>query len=367
MILNKDPNTFYHIWKIKDFNDFDYWHVDLQKELDLVDIIPKEIYEKILLGNVKLLLTCYKEGHTFLVDKLCDSKINPSNVTIISDNKKIIEKIKNVFSEQQKPEIYWSLIFELTTKIQSYMYYKQINEVHTLEKKKYNKSFLNFNRRWRIHRPSMVALLCAYNLMDKGYISLAAETDDNLNWDKVFNDVLKKLSKDIELSELIVNNKDQIINLPNLYLDTHNLAVNRPRLIEDDIPFDATKKLYEDTYFSLVSETFFFENDAVFFTEKIFKPIVYKHPFILISSPMQLDSLRELGYRTFHPYINEDYDKETDDVKRLKLIVQEVYRLSNLGQDELFEFIDNVKPIVKHNLHVLRSKPHYGHIHKLIG
>ena len=82
---------------------------------------------------------------------------------------------------------------------------------------------------------------------------------------------------------------------------------------------------------------------------------------------MQLDSLRELGYRTFHPYINEDYDKETDDVKRLKLIVKEVYRLSNLGQDELFEFIDNVKPIVKHNLYVLRSKPHYGHIHKLIG
>ena len=59
--------------------------------------------------------------------------------------------------------------------------------------------------------------------------------------------------------------------------------------------------------------------------------------------------------------------KELDDVKRLRLIIEEVDRLSNLTEVELFEFIDNVKPIVEHNLNTLRSKPYYGHLHKLIG
>ena len=367
MILNKDPNTFSNLWQIKKFDEFDYWHVDLQKDLDLVDIIPKDIYEKIIIGEVKLLLTCYKEGHTFIVDKLYESKINADNVIIISDNKKISEKVQSIFIDQPKPEIYWSLIFELTIKNQSYMHRKKFAEIKTLEKKKYDKSFLNFNRRWRIHRPAMVALLYAYDLMDKGYISLATVTDDNLKWDTEFIAIINHIEKDKELVDLLLKNKDQIISLPNLYLDTHNLSINRPSLIEKDIPFEINRKLYEDTYFSLVSETFFFNNDAIFFTEKIFKPIAYKHPFILISSPMQLDSLRELGYRTFHPYINEDYDKETNDVKRLRMVVEEVKRLSNLNQNELFEFIDNVKPIVEHNFQVLRNKPHCGHLHKIIG
>ena len=77
--------------------------------------------------------------------------------------------------------------------------------------------------------------------------------------------------------------------------------------------------------------------------------------------------MRGLGYKTFHPFINEDYDSEQDDSKRLKLILDEVNRLSNLNEDELFEFIDNVKPITDHNFKVLLTKPNYGHLHELTG
>ena len=367
MILNKDSLSFVNLWQLKNFNDFDYWHVDLQQEATLVDIIPIDIQEKINNGEIKLLLTCYKEGHTFIVDSLYKSKINPNNVVIIGDNKKILEIVNDSFVGQIKPKVYWSLIFELGIKIQSFMNFNIFKEIKTLEKKKYTKSFLNFNRRWRLHRPAMVALLYAHKLLEKGYVSLAAETDDNHDWNKVFDAILYQLQDEKELFELLINTKNDIIKLPNLYLDTTNLSVNRPRLIETDIPFELTKKLYEDTYFSLVSETFFFNSDAVFFTEKVFKPIAFKHPFILISAPMQLGSLNELGYKTFHPYINESYDTEINDAKRLKLIIEEVNRLSNLSQSELFEFIDNVAPIVEHNFKILHTKPHYGHLHKLIG
>ena len=272
-----------------------------------------------------------------------------------------------IFNGHDKPVTYWSLSFEHGAKIQLFKSVKEFDQLKTLEKKKYNKSFLNFNRRWRLHRPAVVALLYVHNLIDKGYVSLAADTDDNLNWNKVYDSIVTKIKDDKEFYKLIVDNKSKILSLPNFYLDTNNLSINRPRLIENDIPFEDTKKLYENTYFSLVSETFFFDSDSVFFTEKVFKPIVYKHPFVLISAPQQLSSLHKLGYKTFHPFINESYDKELDDVKRLRLIIEEVDRLSNLTEVELFEFIDNVKPIVEHNLNTLRSKPYYGHLHKLIG
>lgn len=363
MILNKDSQTFSNLWQLKNFNDFDYWHVNLQEEMNLCDVIPKEVYQKIKNSEVKLLLTCFQEGHTFIVDKLYESDLDPTNVVIFSDNKNITNKLQNL---NNKPELYWSLIFELGIKIQFYLNFNSFNKIKTLEKKTYIKSFLNFNRRWRLHRPAMVALLVAHNLIDKGYVSLAAVTDDNLNWNTVFDVILNKLNHEKELYDSLISRKNDIVNLLNLYLDTTNLSVNRPRLIEDDIPFEVTKQLYENTYFSLVSETFFFDNDAVFFTEKTFKPIAFKHPFILISSPLQLDSLRELGYKTFHPFINESYDTELDDTKRLKLILKEVERLVNLTQNELFEFIDNVVPIVEHNYKVLLSKPHNGHLHKLV-
>jgi hypothetical protein len=106
----------------------------------------------------------------------------------------------------------------------------------------------------------------------------------------------------------------------------------------------------------LVSETCFFDGVGRFLTEKTFKPIVYQHPFVLIAPPGSLEFLKELGYKTFHPFIDETYDTIVDNNERMKLILKETERLSNLTQEELFKFIDQVKPITKFNYVKLRQK-----------
>ena len=375
MLLNKDsfPTVYkdhieYYdyskIWFLKNYNDFNYYFISVQAEVDLLSVIPNDILSEIIKGNIFLLASCCNEAHTFIVKQLYDTDIPPENIILFSENKNVVTEVYNIFKDN-KPKVYWSLTFELGIKFQLYLNRFNFQNVNTLTKKVYTKKFLNFNRRWRLHRPAVVALLYAYQLLDKGYISLASVTDDNLNWNTVYDSILKVLDDDLSL--LLKQNKSEIIKLPDLYLDTNNLSVNRPRLVEDDISFEQTRELYENTYFSLISETYFFDNQTMFFTEKTFKPIAFKHPFILITGPNHLSELRGLGYRTFHPFINEDYDREQDDSKRLKLILDEVNRLSNLNEDELFEFIDNVKPIVDHNFKVLFTKPNYGHLHKLIG
>jgi hypothetical protein len=108
-----------------------------------------------------------------------------------------------------------------------------------------------------------------------------------------------------------------------------------------------------------VSETYFFDNNGRYFTEKTFKPIAYHHPFILVSKPFSLKLLRELGYQTFHPFIDEKYDEEVDNVKRMRMILEEIKRLCDMNDEELGSFLKNVQPITEHNFNrLIATVPH---------
>ena len=91
-------------------------------------------------------------------------------------------------------------------------------------------------------------------------------------------------------------------------------------------------------------------------TEKTNKPIACGKPFIVFSTPYFLEDLRLLGFQTFSPYINEDYDKEVDNTKRLNMIVEEIKRISNLPANEYKELLDNCLSIAAKNREILLSK-----------
>jgi hypothetical protein len=93
-----------------------------------------------------------------------------------------------------------------------------------------------------------------------------------------------------------------------------------------------------------------------FLSEKTFKPVAMKHPFIVASTPHFLDKFREIGYKSFSPWINEDYDLEHDDAVRMMKIVKEIERLVNLSPEELEEFLVAMREICQHNYALLMSK-----------
>jgi hypothetical protein len=91
-------------------------------------------------------------------------------------------------------------------------------------------------------------------------------------------------------------------------------------------------------------------------TEKVFKTIANKHPALLVSPPHSLIKLRELGYKTFSPWIDESYDLELNDSKRMLKVVAEIKRLCELKPNELLEFLTNVKSICEYNQKVLLNQ-----------
>ena len=95
-------------------------------------------------------------------------------------------------------------------------------------------------------------------------------------------------------------------------------------------------KTYNETGLSIVSET----NDNcydVFMTEKIWKPIIAGHIFIVHGNFEYLKKLKELGFRTFETVFDESYDKMYDSEKRVDEIVKLIKKLKNSDWQKLYE------------------------------
>jgi hypothetical protein len=122
---------------------------------------------------------------------------------------------------------------------------------------------------------------------------------------------------------------------------------------------DSLDPFYLETYFGLVSETTFatlHNADGRFLTEKTFKSIASAHPFILVAPPRSMELLRNIGYKTFDGLIDESYDQEHNDGKRMTMIVDEVKRLCNLSESELDHFLIECAKICEYNFNLLKTR-----------
>lgn len=104
-----------------------------------------------------------------------------------------------------------------------------------------------------------------------------------------------------------------------------------------------------DSWISIISEASFTDSsNTCFLSEKIFKPIACEHPFIVYGNRDSLAYLRSLGYKTFHPFINEKYDSlPTWD--RLDEIIKEVKRISLFSFKEKVRWYKGMSSILEHN------------------
>lgn len=98
----------------------------------------------------------------------------------------------------------------------------------------------------------------------------------------------------------------------------------------------------------LVTETVFYE-DKLHLTEKIFKPIVSRQPFILAGATGNLAYLKSYGFKTFDRWIDESYDNEPDPDLRIKMIVGQIKKLSEYTLDELKTMHHDMADILDHN------------------
>jgi hypothetical protein len=94
------------------------------------------------------------------------------------------------------------------------------------------------------------------------------------------------------------------------------------------------------------------EYSHLFLTEKTFKPIALKAPFIIAAQPGALAHLRSNGYRTFHECWNEDYDAIEDPQKRLDSIIETVLYIANASTTAYSDIIRRAYEIAEYNYNI---------------
>lgn len=102
--------------------------------------------------------------------------------------------------------------------------------------------------------------------------------------------------------------------------------------------------------FILFEAYFTFETtNYIYITEKTMMAIEAGLPFIIFGQCGTLEELKNRGYRSFHPHIDESYDLIKDPLRRINTAVNEIIKLNHLSDDEWERWMQSVQPICEHN------------------
>lgn len=214
--------------------------------------------------------------------------------------------------------------------------------------KEYKYDFISFNRiitNDRSYRIYFVSLLKEQGLLDHGQVSF--NVTDNLfdDWCDETADPNSKLSEHAKRHA-----EQHLINISKLVIDKEQLpgsaSANIPRTIPGWFPQDDQPN--SDAFWHVVTETVFYY-DKLHLTEKIFKPIVSKQPFMLLAAPGNLAYLRSYGFKTFDGIIDESYDQIQDNDARINAVVKQLAWYCGLSADEKRDIQTKLEPIIEHN------------------
>ena len=214
-------------------------------------------------------------------------------------------------------------------------YFKNINY-------EFNKTFVCLNRlctKERSYRLNLVAEIIDRNLLSKGHVSL-----------QLFNNGQSMLKDEVFDPDSLLSKNAKIKSFKHLDKIQNNLVLDK-----FDVPGSASAHvgyeehvLLQSGLWNIVTETVFYHK-KLHLTEKIFKPIVVQRPFILVGAPGNLAYLKTYGFKTFDRWIDESYDLEEDDDKRIQMIVDEIEKLSNLSWDETLAMYEEMREVLEHN------------------
>lgn len=209
------------------------------------------------------------------------------------------------------------------------------------------KLFLVWNRRYRRHRTGLAVFLEKMNLIERSYISMGKTDPEN-------NSVVFEKTYDEHLVGPTGVTRDHLESLVNKLPLVIDGETNIHQMCLDE--GSTARNFYTNSLVSIVTETNWDLNEVTC-TEKSFKPMKEKHPFIMMGAALTLKSLRDLGFKTFGDIWDESYDFELNSNIRFRKIAALITEISNWDNEKILDFKRKAKPIVDHNYNLLRKSP----------
>ena len=334
-ILNNE-HKFKHrklLFVIEPFGHIDYFKHELIK-------LDKSVFEVLKKINATIVINYSHEGHLedHFIEEILKNIVYKKIIFLYND-------YLNNFSKYESKNVSFirfnyylnrsSRCFQLNLK------QNHISDIFNPIEKEFH--FLSFNQYPHHHRVKVISELYKNNIADKFLIS----------YNPKFYDLLGSVKYDYE---------NQLKDLG--FWDDYLLFTSLP---EKNVDFETNFRIsgygyedirpYQKSVVSLISDTIFFKRQG-FISEKIFKPIMYLQPFLVVGPPYYLREIRNMGFKTFDGFIDERYDEELDDRIRLEKIVKEIIRISNIPIELLLEQLREFEDVLLYNQMKLLSFNH---------
>lgn len=202
----------------------------------------------------------------------------------------------------------------------------------------YSKLFISFNNLFngnRNYRLIFIAKLMDKNLHNFGLISLNQV------------DTAHKIKQEIFSNDSVLSKENKKLIYKQLYNNTSQFVIDQ-KISQGILSANDNLETLSQGLFHIVTETIFYEN-KLHLTEKIFKPIVARRPFILLCAPHNLNYLKKYGFKTFEQWIDESYDSEPDHNRRIEMVVTEIEKLARLSDNELNKMYLEMQEVLNYN------------------
>jgi hypothetical protein len=212
--------------------------------------------------------------------------------------------------------------------------------------------YMSLNRRPHYHRIMMMTILERRELIEHGTISMPLNfVEPDIGWaPDQWN--LRRLWD--ELKELQMGFLDRYENAFKSLRSKLPLIADRTDF-ETNHALDFNQDLYAEHPVNLITETLCFTTSA-FVSEKIWKPMAAAQIFLVLSGPYYLKGLKRLGFRTFAPYINEEYDNEREPIARANLVARELKRLISITDEEFDLIVSQCQGVIQHNQQLITDQ-----------
>lgn len=117
----------------------------------------------------------------------------------------------------------------------------------------------------------------------------------------------------------------------------------------DNIPTKLpASDFYVQSFLHVVTETVY-HYPSTLISEKTWKPISSKRPFVIVGPTKSLKNLQNLGFKTFGDFWDESYDTIADPVLRMTEIVKIIEKICNKTINELQNICISMADILQYN------------------
>jgi len=176
-------------------------------------------------------------------------------------------------------------------------------------------------------------------LLNQGYVSYSLNCPQYGRYDNNLYDLVKQYQLPYDYIQECVTTLNSL---------KRKLNIDNSNEIRNDSQTLGALSYMIDSFLHVVTETCFWE-EKTHLTEKIFKPIVAKQPFVLLGCANNLEYLRSYGFKTFDQFWDESYDTIEDPMHRLQAVVNIVENICAMSLNELYILQQKMSEILEHN------------------